>query len=249
MRFDLREFELGVVRIHFFDLLSGGRAQDLDDLHQLIHSGISGENGLSEHQLGKDTSGTPNINVGSVVSGAKDQFGRPVIPGADIGHVGLPSDQMLGAAKVTQLEDSRFRVEQQVLRLDVSVTNALRVNVGQTAEQLVHVQLDEHDGNALLALGVLSGHLVDGLGDVFQHEIEVNLVLLLARRVEEILELDNVAMLQTPHDLQLSVLEPFVLQHLLDGHHFARVAQLGLVNHAETTIADHLKGKERQNFE
>lgn len=44
-------------------------------------------------------------------------------------------------AKVTQLEDGSFWVDQQVLGLDVSVTNPLGVDVSQTAEQLVHVHL------------------------------------------------------------------------------------------------------------
>lgn len=44
-------------------------------------------------------------------------------------------------AKVTQLEDGSFRVHQQVLGLDVSVTHALGMDVGQTAKQLVHVHL------------------------------------------------------------------------------------------------------------
>ena len=34
---DLGELELGVVGVHGVDLLLGGRAQHLDDLHQLVH--------------------------------------------------------------------------------------------------------------------------------------------------------------------------------------------------------------------
>ena len=36
-------------------------------------------------------------------------------------------------------------VKEKVLGLDVSVTDTIGVNVGQGAEQLVHVQLDEKD--------------------------------------------------------------------------------------------------------
>ena len=37
VRLDLRELELGVVRIHRFDLLTRWRAHNLDDFHQLVH--------------------------------------------------------------------------------------------------------------------------------------------------------------------------------------------------------------------
>ena len=38
-------------------------------------------------------------------------------------------------------------VKEKVLGLDVSMTDTIGVNVGQGAEQLVHVQLDEKDWN------------------------------------------------------------------------------------------------------
>ena len=44
-------------------------------------------------------------------------------------------------AKVAEFEHPRLWIEQEVLRLDVSVTHTIRMNVGQGAEQLVHVQL------------------------------------------------------------------------------------------------------------
>lgn len=43
----------------------------------------------------------------------------------DIGHVWLPSDQVLRRTKIAQLQNSRLRIKQQILRLDVSMANAL----------------------------------------------------------------------------------------------------------------------------
>ena len=85
-----------------------------------------------------------------------------------------------------------------------------------------------------------STYLVDSLRNELQYEVEVNLVLLLPRGVEEVHQLDDVAVLESPHDLQLAVLESLVLQDLLDGHHLAGLAQLGLVHDAEAAVADHL---------
>lgn len=47
MCFDLRELELGIVWIHFADLLSGGCAQDFNNLHQLIDPRVAWEDGLA----------------------------------------------------------------------------------------------------------------------------------------------------------------------------------------------------------
>ena len=75
-------------------------------------------------------------------------------------------------------------------------------------EELIHVQFDECDGYGLLLFAILPGHLVHGLWDVLQHEVQVDLVLLLAAGVEKIQEADDVAVVQSPHDLELSVLKP-----------------------------------------
>ena len=64
------------------------------------------------------------------------------------------------------------------LRLDISVTDSMRVNVCQRSEELIHVELDEGDGDGLLLLAVLPGHLVHCLGDVFQHQVQIYLILI-----------------------------------------------------------------------
>lgn len=50
----------------------------------------------------------------------------------------------LSPAEVAELEHGGLRVQQQVLGLDVPVADPKRVDVGQTPEQLVHVQLHPH---------------------------------------------------------------------------------------------------------
>lgn len=44
-------------------------------------------------------------------------------------------------AEVTEFENGRLWVHQEVLRLNVSVTNTLGMDISKTAEQLVHVHL------------------------------------------------------------------------------------------------------------
>lgn len=55
MSFDLREFEFAVVGIHLTDLLMRGCAQYFDDLHQLIDTAVTREDGLTEEEFRKHT--------------------------------------------------------------------------------------------------------------------------------------------------------------------------------------------------
>ena len=71
---------------------------------------------------------------------------------------------------------------------------------------------------------------------------QVDLVLLLAGGVEEVHQLDDIAVLQASHDLQFAVLEALVLQHFLDGDHLAGLHKLGLVNHSKAAVPNHLRG-------
>jgi hypothetical protein len=43
---------------------------------------------------------------------------------------------------------------------------------------------------------------------------------------------------ELPHDLELSVLKPLVLQHLLNGHHLASPLYCRLEHHPKRTIPD-----------
>ena len=116
------------------------------------------------------------------------------------------------------------------MRLDVSVADALRVNVGERAEQLVDVKLDLENWHGGLHLIEKARCPVDGLGDVLLDEIEVDFVFLRQRQslhlhcvgiwtcvtyafaigIVEGLELDNVWVSHYAHDLQFSVLHGLV---------------------------------------
>lgn len=93
---------------------------------------------------------------------------------------------------------------------------ALSLGTVQGSPYLVDIELDEQSGHALAILGVVLANTVDGLRDKLQHQIEEDLVLLCCG-VEAMLELNHVAVVHHFHDLQLSVLEPLVLKHLLDS--------------------------------
>jgi hypothetical protein len=137
----------------------------------------------------------------------------------------------------------------QVLRLDVSVANAEGVDVGERAEDLVHIQLDIEHGDGLLELGVVPRGTVDRFGHEFEQQVEKDLVLFLAVRVEEVFERYDVGVVDKAHNLQLAVLEALVLQHLFDGHRWVRaLEQLRLEHDAKGPIANDFVASVRDVF-
>jgi hypothetical protein len=65
------------------------------------------------------------------------------------------------------------------LRLDVSMTDALRMDVGEGTEKLIDVELDFKVWHESLELVEVTGSTVDCLGNVFEDQIEVDFVFLL----------------------------------------------------------------------
>ena len=48
MRLDLRKLELLIVGVHLTDLVSGWSAEDLDNLHELVHPTVTREYWLTK---------------------------------------------------------------------------------------------------------------------------------------------------------------------------------------------------------
>lgn len=117
-------------------------------------------------------------NLCSIVRGTKNKFGCTVVSGADIRNVRLIRDQNLGASEITELENTAVGVEEKILGLDISVTDALRVDVRQGSEKLVDVKLDLEDRHGCLHLVEKSRGSVDGLGHELLNKVQVNLIFL-----------------------------------------------------------------------
>lgn len=163
-------------------------------------------------------------NFGGIVSSTKNEFGCTVVSRADVRNIGLVLHQDLRAAKVTEFQDARSGVQQQILRLNVSVADSLGVDIGERAKELVDVKLDLEDWHGGLELVEVPRGSVDSLGHEFEHQVEIDLIFLRGDQsclyphfvigianpvsvgVVECLEFDNVGMADNAHDLQFSVL-------------------------------------------
>ena len=204
----------------------------------MINAALSREDGLAEHQLSNDAAHGPDIDVGAIVGISEDELRGAVVARADVGNVWLALDQLLCAAKVAQFEDVGASVDEDVLRLDISVADSLRVDVRNRAQKLVRVELDEKVGDHLFHFQVLLHHAIGRVGNKVHDNIEVDLLGLVAVSVERLAHLDAVRVVQHLQDLQLTVLVPFVLEHLLDRHRFACLRNRGLEDHTKGTVAD-----------
>lgn len=122
--------------------------------------------------------GCERTDAGCIIGSTKDEFGSAVIARADVRHIRLAGDKDLCGAKVAEFEHTLGGIQQQILGLDVAMADADRVDVGQGAEELIHVQLDELWRHVLLELDVVTQGAVDGLRDILHHEVQVDLVFL-----------------------------------------------------------------------
>jgi len=147
VRLDLRELVLHVIWVHGANLLASWGAEHFDDLDKLINARLSREQGLTKHKFRHNTAGGPDIflahvskqcsphsrtlltNLGGVVGGTKDELRSAIVAGADIRDIGLVCDQDFGATKVTELKNTCVWVKQKVLRLDITMTDSLGVDV------------------------------------------------------------------------------------------------------------------------
>lgn len=172
---------------------------------------------------------------------SKDELRGPVVPGTDVRHARLSGLQFLCRTEVTQLQNVRFLVHKQVLGLYISVAHSDSVDVANRPEHLVSVQLHKKSRHVLLFLVVVPHNSVNSIWDVVHNDIEVDLVTItIARRIEVVLHLYYVRMVELLHHLQFSVLKSFVLEDFLYGYNFSCFLNFGLVNYSKSSVSNYL---------
>ena len=94
-------------------------------------------------------------------------------------------DKLFCRAKIAEFQDAEIWIEEQILWFDISMANAVRMNVTEGAEQLIHIQLDVEHWNSLLnktiiknqasetyfSFGVISSDFVHVLGYQLENQI------------------------------------------------------------------------------
>lgn len=130
-----------VTGVHLINLIWRGSAQHLDNLDGLVDVVLSGEEREAGEQFSNHTGSAPHIDCDCVVRSAKNELRSAVVAGADIGDVGLRWGEPLGTSKVADLNDVGTHINEDVLGLNVAMTNSQTVQIGQALEHLVCVEL------------------------------------------------------------------------------------------------------------
>lgn len=136
----------------------------------------------------------------------------------------------------------RIRINEDILRLDVSVTNTLGVNIRNRAKQLVAVKFNEQVRHHLLHFEIVLHHAVRCVLNVVHHNVEINFIRLLTVGIERLAHFDTIRVMQHFQDLQFAVLVSLVLEHLLDRHSFSSFRNRCLEYHAERSVTDDFLG-------
>lgn len=119
---------------------------------------------------------------GSVVGSAEDELRSTVVARANVRDIWFVLHQNFCASEIAQLQDAAVGVEKKILGLDVTVADALRVDVRQSSEELVNIEFDFEDGHRRLHFVEESGGSVNSLGDKLLDEIEIHFILLESRQ-------------------------------------------------------------------
>eukprot|EP00042_Codosiga_hollandica_P047769 m.523355 g.523355 ORF g.523355 m.523355 type:complete len:537 (-) comp57523_c0_seq15:1321-2931(-) len=237
---DQRKLELVVVGVHAEDLVARRRPKHLDDFDELVNTALARENGLAKHKFRQHTPSRPHIDAVCVLSGAKDELWCAIVARANVRNILFAGNKQLGTAEIAELDDTRCGIDEKILRLDITMAHANRVNVCQSTEGLVDEGLDVENWNWSASFGVLALVLIQRLRNKLQNQVQVHLVFLCAGGIEVILELDDVPMIEHAHDLKFAVLEARVLQNFLDGDGLSGGNKLGLEHQAERSVPNHL---------
>lgn len=114
-----------------------------EDAEQFVDFRISRKERVAVDELGEDAADGPDVDRGGVVLGAEEHLRCAIPQGDHLVRVGANGDgERAGQAKVRELEDTGA-VDQQVLGLEVAVHDAMRVAVGDAADELVQIALRE----------------------------------------------------------------------------------------------------------
>ena len=222
-----------VVRVHVNDLGLGGRSHHLDDLDQVVDAALADEQGQPVDHLQDHAPSRPDVDHRGVLVGAEDQLRRSVAPRADVGQVRLTLPDDLGRPEIAQ--DGIPAFEEDVVWLDVSMADALRVDVQEPPKDLVGDELEVEGRDAFLR--VLLDEAIE-VGVVERHQDVQVLVLAFVGDVGPKDLHDEIAV-QQPDDFEFSVVVLPVLQNSLDGHGPPRIPHPPLEHSAEGALSDH----------
>lgn len=129
---NMRESKLSVIWIHSSNLFFGRCSKDFYYFDNLIWATLAREYRHCQHQFGYDASNWPKVNRTIVFSVSKNEFWGPIISWTDVWNVWFSHYQLLCTTKITKLYSLSFSVHKNILRLNVTMAYAHRMNVSDS---------------------------------------------------------------------------------------------------------------------
>ena len=89
-------------------------------------------------------------DLGGIVGCPKDKLRSTIVARAYVRNVGFVLDQDLGTTEIAELENTGIRIKQEVLRLNITMANSLRMDIRERAEKLEDVNFYLQDRHRCL---------------------------------------------------------------------------------------------------
>ena len=140
--------KLGESRLHFCQFECIGplvlvrRTEDAEDLEDLVDLAVPHEKRSLLQHLGEDATRAPDVDAERVVLRTKQDLGASVPEGDDLVSVRLDREsEGSGQAKIGELDCLAVAANEQVLWLQVSVENAVRMQENERLQNLIQEAL------------------------------------------------------------------------------------------------------------
>ena len=111
-------------------------AHDFENLANLALAVLAWEEGLHLDHLSYDTSSCPHINLLVVKCRTEDELRCTIISRTDVRNRGISVVHSFGRAEITQFDFVAILIDQDVLRLHITMNDPLAMQVAQTPKQL-----------------------------------------------------------------------------------------------------------------
>jgi len=120
----------------------GRSAENAEDLEDLVDLGVTWEERLAGSHLGEDAANGPHVDASGVLATTEQNFGRAVPEGNDF--VGVSAERNTKSASQTEISQLQVAllVDEQVLRLQVTMQDTVGVAVARALEKLQSEFLD-----------------------------------------------------------------------------------------------------------
>ena len=117
--------------------------EGLEDEEELVDLAVTWEEGSLGGEFCHDAAKTPDVNGRAVVLLPEEDFRGAVPKGDDFAGVGVESNvEGASKAKISDLDNTFILRDEDVLRLEIAVDDALGVAGGHTLEELIHDPLE-----------------------------------------------------------------------------------------------------------